>query len=142
MKFSFLFAFSLMVLQSFCQTDTATFNQKDKYLKTSKTLKTVGWVFLGGGVVGIIVATNIANHSSKKPDEKAVAVMGLGFASCLISIPFFISGNRVARKAARLSFNNQHILLPNAGSFVFATQPTITLKIYGWHNKLLRPKVL
>lgn len=124
------------VLTSFSQPPTLT---KDYYFKKSKNQYTAGWVFLGGGVamttIGIILGSNHTSNygtlgSPNFDIVPASAVLGIaGIGAALVSIPFFISSSKNARKAATISFNNQNILMLQQNSFVSKMQPTITLKI-------------
>jgi hypothetical protein len=107
---------------------------KDYYLQKSKNQKTAAWVMLGGGVacsiVGIIGFSanyNLFEDNSATDTYGIVTLVGIGFA--LGSIPFFVSSSHNAKKAAMLSFKNQHILFPQQNSFVFKVQPTISLAI-------------
>ncbi len=137
-KIVFSLALLLFIVKSFSQTLAFS---KDHYLQKSKNQKTVGWVMLGGGVamttIGIIISTGQTNDPSNDPfgvdpfsgNEGAAIVAVAGLASALGSIPFFISSAKNARKAAKISFNNQRILFPQQNTFVLKTQPTLTLKI-------------
>ncbi len=126
-KIVFSLALLLFIVKSFSQTLAFS---KDRYLQKSKNQKTVGWVMLGGGVamttIGILIASGQTNDRLNDPfgvdpfsgNEGAAIVAVAGLASALGSIPFFISSAKNARKAAKISFNNQRILFPQQNTFV------------------------
>ena len=72
------------------------------YLAKSRTNRTAGFIFLGGGAamtVGGIIGTE--NSESLDFGPATVALVGIG--AMLASIPFFIIASSQSAKAARLS---------------------------------------
>ena len=118
-------------VQSFGQNSSLS---KEDYLQKSKNQKKTGWILLGGGtaiaVVGSISLSNQDFWSSDDSgyDTAAILVLG-GLATGLVSIPFFISSAKNARKAATISFNYQKMYFPQQHTFVAKPQPVITLRI-------------
>lgn len=135
-KIVFSLILLLFVAKSFSQSTALS---KDYYLQKSKNQKTVAWVMLGGGVAMATAGLVITNkHVNDDPFEalnnlgttSGSAILTIaGIGSALGSIPFFISSAKNARKAAKISFNNQRILFPQQNTFVCKIQPTLTLKI-------------
>ena len=121
----------LFTVRAFGQEIPSTEFSKEYYLEKSKKQKTTGWVMLAGGVVVTIVG--VIGFSSTDWDESSSDAYGFmtvgGPLICLGSIPFFISSGSNAKKAATLSFSNQPILLPQQGSLVQNSQPSLSLKI-------------
>ncbi len=105
------------------------------YLQKSKNQKTAAWVMLGGGVALTIVGTvgftansDLIFIDNSTADAYAfVALVGAGLS--LGSIPLFIASGRNHRKAATFSFKSQPIFIPQQNSFVFKSQPAVSLVI-------------
>lgn len=123
----------LFTVKVFGQEIPSTEFSKEYYLEKSKKQKTTGWVMLAGGAVVTIVG--LIGFSSTYDDTSYSTTDAYGFMTvggpliCLGSIPFFISSGSNAKKAATLSFSNQPILLPQQGSLVQNSQPSLSLKI-------------
>ena len=107
---------------------------REYYLQKSHNQKTAAWVMLGTGlaatIVGMVgVASNyhIYEESSSGDAYGVVALIGTGLA--LGSIPLFIASGRNYRHAATLSFKNQHLYIPQQGSYVMKSQPALSLVI-------------
>ncbi|TRX36465.1 tetraspanin family protein [Flavobacterium sp. ZT3R18] len=123
----------LFTAKGFSQTIPSTEFSKEDYLQKSKTQKTTGWVFLSAGVaitiVGVIGFSNTYDDwSDNSTDTYGVLILS-GPLIALGSIPFFISSGSNARKAATLSLNYQPILIPNQGSLVQSSQPSLSIAI-------------
>lgn len=123
----------LFTVRVFGQETPSTEFSKEYYLEKSKKQKTTGWVMLAGGAVITIVG--LIGFSSTYDDTSYSTTDAYGFMTvggpliCLGSIPFFISSGSNAKKAATLSFSNQPILMPQQGSLVQNSQPSLSLKI-------------
>ena len=109
-----------------------TTRDKDFYLQKSKDQRSAAWVMLGGGivlsVVGVIGASATLFDQGNSADTYGVlALVGVGLG--LGSIPVFISSGHNYRKAATLSFRNQHIYIPRQNSYVFKSQPALSVVI-------------
>lgn len=78
------------------------------------------------GLIGFSSSYDDASYSTT--DAYGIMTVG-GPLICLGSIPFFISSGSNAKKAATLSFKNQPILMPQQGSLVQNSQPSLSLKI-------------
>jgi hypothetical protein len=132
-KIALTMALICFALSLFSQATSDTTFSKDYYLQKSKNQKTTGWVLLAGGTTMAIVGTLIFSKSdflSGDPDADIGGVLFVGgLVADLVSIPFFISSSKNARKAATITINNQKILSPQQNAFTFKPQPTITLKI-------------
>ncbi len=123
----------LFIVKGFSQTISSTEFSKEDYLKKSKNQKTTGWILLGGGVaMAVIGAASFSSswdsESNTTTDISGFSMLG-GVASSLVSIPFFISSGRNARKASKLSLNYQPILVPNQVSLAQNTLPSLSLTI-------------
>lgn len=124
----------LFTVRVFGQEIPSTEFSKDYYLEKSKKQKTTGWVMLASGAVLTIVGvigfsdTFMEEDSYTTTDIYGVMAVG-GPLICLGSIPFFVSSGNNAKKAATLSFKNQPILMPQQGSLVQNSQPSLSLKI-------------
>ena len=105
------------------------------YLQKSKNQKTAAWVMLGGGVALTIVGTvgyaansDLIFIDNSTADAYAfVALVGAGLS--LGSIPLFVASGRNHRKAATFSVKSQPIFIPQQNSFVFKSQPALSLVI-------------
>ena len=135
-KILLLLSVLCFAVASFSQVNPDKTTSKDYYLQKSKNQKTVGWVLLAGGTGMIVAGILVADNNNDPEDlgygpnfEAGAGVATAGLAADLLSIPFFISSARNARKAATISFNNQKIMFPGQESFVVKTQPSISLKI-------------
>lgn len=119
------------MIETFAQAPAPS---KEYYLQKSESQKTTGWILLGGGtamaVVGIIIA---ANDNPGPYDiygsnfETGSFLMGAGFIADLVSIPFFISSGKNARRAANISLHRQKIAVPGQNGFSIRMQPGVTL---------------
>lgn len=106
---------------------------KEYYLQKSKNQNTAAWILLSaGGLMTIIGAVSFNdswdNGSASSTDTAGFIMLG-GVASSLVSIPLFISSGKNARKAAKLSINNQAISLPQQNNIVKNYNPSLSLKI-------------
>ncbi|MEP6615765.1 MAG: hypothetical protein ABJA57_04270 [Ginsengibacter sp.] len=99
---------SLGNLQSHAQIHDSTSKKyytddkaKSLFLK-SKRQKSTAWILMAGGVglatAGVISGTN-SNSFSDNSLENAGALVLVGIAGCVASIPFFISSGKNKRKA-------------------------------------------
>jgi hypothetical protein len=107
---------------------------KEDYLQKSKNQNTAGWIMLGGGVALSIIGTigfnstyDLFVESSAADAYAFMIITGTGLS--LGSIPLFIASRRNHKKAANLSFKSQHIYIPQQNSFVFKSQPALSLVI-------------
>ncbi len=121
------------MVKGFSQEITSTAFTKEDYLKKSKNQKTTAWILLGGGVAMTVIglatfSSSWDNESNTKTDVSGFIALG-GVASSLISIPFFISSGRNARKASKLTLNYQPILITNQISLVQNARPSLSLTI-------------
>lgn len=106
-KLCMLLALIGMAGFTMAQDQPASQKTREFYLRKAKTNNTIGWAFMGAGVV-VIAATAIdqGNNKSSTPsdgirldldfDEYAYAAGGVLIAG---SIPFFIMGSRNREKA-------------------------------------------
>lgn len=112
---------------------------RDYYLTKSRNQKTMGWILAGSGVglavAGVIVGNN--DNDRNDPNELGFGqnfdvglwLLGGGIAAGLTSIPFFLSAEKNARRAASIGFSNQKIMLPQGSAFTIKMQPTVSLRI-------------
>ncbi len=118
-KIVFFLTLLFLAVKPFSQTPALS---KDHYLKKSKTQKTIGWVLLGGGgaatIIGLTFASNNVFENIGKDEHPEEALFYTGIAMMGVSIPFFISSAKNARKSATISFNNQRVLFPQQNTFV------------------------
>ena len=125
------FAFVAFILKANCQTpETSTWTKED-YLKKSKNQKTAAWVLLGGGL-GMAIGGFVINLNGDwvGPNQnKGSWLIYTGGAATLASIPLFISAKKNKKRAASVTINNQHILLPQKSSLCLRMQPAISLKM-------------
>ena len=138
-------AFLLFAVTAFSQEQKNPNHSSDFYLKKSKNQKTAANIFAITGGVGILTALVIPK-GEKLPDRGCLFFCveeyknssiksnlgGFGFLCLIPSIPLYLASSKNKRKAGKsttINFNNQRILLPQQGSFVFKTQPSLTLKI-------------
>ncbi|PWA09596.1 tetraspanin family protein [Flavobacterium laiguense] len=133
MKKTFIFLILLLfIIKGFSQTTPSTPFSKEDYLEKSKTQKTTGWIFLSAGLaittVGIIGFANTDDIYDNSTDTYGALIL-TGPLIALGSIPFFISSGSNARKAATLSLNYQPIHIPNQGSLVQSSQPSLSVTI-------------
>lgn len=113
---------------SFCQNNTPKNLSAYNYLHKSKVKKTIGYSFLGAGVLLITTGVIIG----KVKETELFAGKGdefLGIISTLVSIPFFLSSTNNKRKAMSVSINAQKTRLFLQNDNVQSSQPTITIKI-------------
>jgi hypothetical protein len=131
-KTIFLLIISLFSVKSFCQVQNPTLF-KDDYLQKSKNQQTAGFILLACGTTLAVVGAISFNHNYDYASNSAADISGFlmlgGIVTDLVSIPFFISSAKNARKAATISFNNQKILFPLHNTFIAKTQLSITLRI-------------
>ncbi|UKJ07655.1 hypothetical protein [Solitalea lacus] len=119
----FILLMLFISLTSFSQT-------RLDYQRKSKNQKTTAWVLLIGGTT-MITAGAISLSSSdawSSSNTEGFLILG-GLVADLVSIPFFISARRNARKTAALEINNQSASIFKKNSLIVKTQPCITLKI-------------
>jgi O-antigen/teichoic acid export membrane protein len=130
--FSFLMLLLFTVSTFGQQIPNAEFS-KEYYLEKSKKQKTTGWVMLASGavvtIVGVIGFSSSYDDASYSTTDAYGIMTVAGPLICLGSIPFFVSSGNNAKKAATLSFKNQPILMPQQGSLVQNSQPSLSLKI-------------
>jgi hypothetical protein len=90
---------------------------KDKYLTRSKNQETAGWILFAGGTImavgGAISFNSGYDSSSNSSTDMSGFLMLSGVVIDLVSIPFFASSAKNARRAATLSFTTQNIYYPN-----------------------------
>lgn len=125
--------FLLFSISIFSQQSQSPALSKEYYLQKSKNQKTTGWVLLAGGTAiaiggGILFGNSDFLSGDSNADAGGYLMLG-GIAADLISIPFFISSAKNARKAASLSFNNQKILLRGESNCMVRLHSAICLKI-------------
>lgn len=58
-----------------------------------------------------------------------MTIFSVGSLVDIASIPFFVTAGTNARKAAKISFSNQQIIVPHYKSFAVKSMPAITIKI-------------
>ncbi len=121
---------------SFSQTLPPNVKTKEFYLAKSHHQRTLGWIMLGGGValtaIGIGVASGQALdyfQGSSKSGNSGNLIAGIGVASVLGSIPFFISAANNKRKAAALAFNMQKVPIIYTTINRPLHQPVLSLKV-------------
>ncbi|MES1181247.1 MAG: hypothetical protein ABUL44_00475, partial [Flavobacterium sp.] len=109
---------------------------KDSYLLKSARLQTAGWILVSTGAVlttaGILIINNTNSGNFGNDFNNAIGgfvCYVFGIAAISTSIPLFIVSGVMKRKAAKLSFNNQRILMPVQNGFVARFQPALTLSI-------------
>jgi uncharacterized membrane protein len=123
----------LFMVKGFGQTTPSTPFSKEDYLQKSKTQQTTGWIFLSVGItmtaVGVIGFNNTYDDWNDNSTDAYGALILTGPLIALGSIPFFVSSGSNARKAATLSLNYQPILIPNQGSLVQSSQPSLSVTI-------------
>lgn len=119
------------MMLSFGQVITSQENSKDHFLKRAKSQRTVAWVLLGGGTAlffgGALISLNTYGVFGRTNAWDYVSVTGL--VADIVSIPFFISAHHNKKKAARVAFTNQKIILPWKNNIGFLTQASMTIKI-------------
>lgn len=106
---------------------------KEYYLQKSKNQNKTGWILLSGGTIMIVTgiigfSDSWYNSSNSTTDAYGFIFLG-GIVSTLASAPLFISSGSNARKAARLSLNNQPILCPTQTFCIQNPQPSLLLTI-------------
>jgi hypothetical protein len=145
MKKQIVFFLLLLISTStFSQKDTLaqTFNNAD-YLKKSKKQNTTGWILLGSGfavaAAGIITGVNgsadelvgIFTGEESNKFETGSALIFIGAATMLGSIPFFIASSKNKRKANELTLSlkleNRSWVQKN--SIVRSGYPAISVKL-------------
>jgi hypothetical protein len=127
----------LFISHSHAQQRIRPVHDKDYYLQKSQKLNTGAWILVTTGAIattaGILVINN--NHSGNDFYEDfggtigGIVLTAVGIVAVTGSIPLFVVGGHLKKKAARVSFNNQKILLPSLNSFVARIQPGISLRI-------------
>jgi hypothetical protein len=141
-KITLLLLMLPFAIQSFSQSSTKPTFSKEDYMTKSRINKTAAWVLLGSGagliIAGVIVQVNdIANYvdvntNGETTDDVSVTgfiMLGAGIGTACSSIPFFIGGAKNKRRAAKVAFINQKILMPQKNSFAFKSQPALSIKI-------------
>lgn len=108
----FLGLFSVVVLHAFSQNlSTASSNQNIDYLQKSRDQRTTAWVLLGGGAA--LAFIGIAWNSDESTNDgfftqnfdTQAALMLIGGASAVASVPFFIASSRNKEKSRKMSLN-------------------------------------
>lgn len=128
MKKNFLsFLLSFFITISFGQTTTNQKDSKDHFLKKAKSQRTVAWVLLGGGT-GLFFGGGLTAFGKSGPTAWDY-VFVTGLVADIVSIPFFISAHHNKKKAARVAFTNQKIILPGKKNIGWLTQASVTIKI-------------
>lgn len=86
------------------QKNTQSLSRQD-YLEKSKKQKTAAWILLGGGAVLIGTGLLIGDRQESSFDNAATGgiIAGIGIASAIGSIPFFIASARNKRKVVEVS---------------------------------------
>lgn len=134
MKATISFAISLMFFaSSFCQQKTAQHSTKENYLHNSKVLSTIGFVFLGTGVLleagGLIFFPNRnINPYQPRPNLGLLVFELAGLSSASTSVPFFIVAYHFKRKAIAITMGYQKNVLLRQRTIAQISQPAITLK--------------
>jgi hypothetical protein len=140
-KIILLIAVLSFVVNTFSQDTIRQAFSKEYYLKKSKNQKTIAWVLLGTGttlaIIGLVAGTNeVANsYYPFLTDEEASsigtdgALLVIGAAIDVASIPFFISAGKNKRRAAEVAISNQKMYLPQKNSMAIRYAPGITIKI-------------
>lgn len=125
--------FSVMITSA-----QGTIQTKEYYQTRSKNQKTVGYVLAGTGaaliISGILVGNGDNNQDPNELDfgpnfDAGVWLLGGGLASGLASIPFFISADKNARKAAAITIAPQKINYPQLNTNNTIIQPAISVRI-------------
>ena len=127
----------LSLMQSYGQQRVRPVHDRDYYLEKSQKLNTGGWILVTTGAVattaGILVINNNQTGNDFNSDLGGVfgglALTTVGVVAVLGSIPLFVVGGHLKKKAARFSFNNQRIQMPLQNSFVTRIQPGVSLRI-------------
>ena len=132
-----------MSVSLFSQQTTTTVINTD-YLKKGKHQKVAAWSLLGGGVlmgsIGSVIATKevvkiviFPFPGMVEPDEKKLnggaALIVIGGAAILSSIPLFIAASRNKTKAASLSLKNEKIQTLQKDGFAYKFVPAVRLTI-------------
>jgi uncharacterized SAM-binding protein YcdF (DUF218 family) len=106
---------------------------KDKYLTRSKNQETAGWILLAGGTLmavgGAVSFDSGYNSNSNSSTDMSGFLMLSGVVVDLVSIPFFASSARNARRAATLSFTPQKLYDPHNQVNLSNPSLALTLKI-------------
>lgn len=125
-----VFAFLAFIVKANCQTPEVPAFTKEDYLKKYRSQKVAAWVSLGAGVGMVLVGfgTN-AGGWGQDNKNKGLWLSYVGGAVTLVSIPLFISAHKNKKRAASVTINNQHVLLPQQNIFCLKMQPAVTLKI-------------
>jgi hypothetical protein len=132
MKIFFLFITLLSSITMWAQKAEGT---AEYYLAKSKSQKTVGGILVGAGVgltvIGLAVSSTDQPSSGFLPEhfEQSLSFLVAGLGVAVIGMPFLISGNRNAKKAATLNLSTLKYMLPLGNIIVMKRQPSLTLKI-------------
>lgn len=119
---------------------------RQDFLQKSKNQKTAAWILLGGGViletVGILQAgmddmgtvvngfTNaLAGQNVIEDSSDGTALMIVGGAAMLGSIPLFVSASNNRQKAYSVSFKSQPLDMPRLSSKAGKNIPALTISI-------------
>lgn len=106
---------------------------KNDYLQKSKSQKSTAWALLGGGTALIVAGILIGNNKNASFGQAGTGVImgGLGFLSCIGSIPFFAASARNKRKAfyASTYFKFENTPSLREASTALHSYPAISLKI-------------
>ncbi|MFM7838746.1 MAG: hypothetical protein ACKO6K_04205, partial [Chitinophagaceae bacterium] len=98
------------------------------YLAKSRTSRTVGFVFLGGGAALTTGGIIASNNSDTDFSGVATAVVGIG--CMLASVPFFVIASYQSSKAARLSggIKMEKNSMPINSTQLYAAYPAVALQ--------------
>jgi hypothetical protein len=132
-----LFAIIVFVNCACAQQRIRPVKDRDYYLEKGHHLTTTGWILVSTGAVATTAGILIIKNSAYANDLDTglgnvlagALVMVVGEAAIIGSIPCFIIGRNMKKKAARFSFNNQRLLMPAQNSFVARFQPGISLQL-------------
>lgn len=127
----------LSFLQSYGQQRQRPVHDRDYYLEKSQNLNTGGWILVTTGAVATTAGILVINNNQTGNDLSAdfggifggLALTTVGVVAVLGSIPLFVVGGHLKKKAARFSFNNQPIPLLRQNGFATGLQPALRLSI-------------
>ncbi len=103
--------FAFISFESFAQisndqySSTNIDNQINHYLKKSKNQKKLAWIFLGGGLVGNVVFSSMANSRNYEDTRSGPSVLyGISGLAMISSIPLFMASSKNKDNAQLLTF--------------------------------------
>lgn len=102
------------------------------YLRTHKTLKTLGWVSLAAGPPVVLLGIAVAAGSIEGPASNArtgawIALSGLTLT--FSSIPLFIISHHYKKKAISVLLSNQQVFTPDGSGMVPGLQRALRITI-------------